>query len=43
MSVVVTLIDRGIPYNPLEKEDPDISLSAEERAAGGWGIYLIKK
>lgn len=35
--------DKGIPYNPLEKKDPDISLSAEERAIGGLGIYMVKQ
>ena len=35
--------DRGIPYNPLEKKDPDITLSAEERDIGGLGIYMVKK
>ena len=35
--------DRGIPYNPLEKEDPDITLSAEEREIGGLGIYIVKQ
>lgn len=35
--------DKGIPYNPLEKEDPDISLSAEERDIGGLGIYMVKQ
>lgn len=35
--------DRGMPYNPLEKEDPDISLSAEEREIGGLGIYMVKQ
>ena len=39
----ITLIDSGIPYNPLEKEDPDITLSAEERGIGGLGIYMTKK
>ena len=34
--------DRGIPYNPLEKEDPDITLSVEERQIGGLGIYMVK-
>ncbi len=34
--------DRGIPYNPLEKEDPDITLSAEERGIGGLGIFMVK-
>jgi len=35
--------DGGKPYNPLENEDPDIALSAEEREVGGLGIYLVKK
>jgi len=39
----ITFIDSGIPYNPLEKEDPDITLSADERAIGGLGIFLVKK
>lgn len=38
----MTLRDHGIPYNPLEHEDPDITLPAEERQIGGLGIYLIK-
>ena len=41
--VVITFIDNGIPYNPLAKEDPDITLSAEERPIGGLGIYMVKK
>ena len=42
---VVTIVfrDGGIPYNPLEKEDPDTTLSAEKRAIGGLGIFLVKK
>lgn len=35
--------DKGIPYNPLAKEDPDITLSAEERQIGGLGIFMVKK
>lgn len=42
-SVRLTFIDKGIPYNPLEKEDPDVTLSAEERQIGGLGIYMVKK
>ena len=34
--------DRGIPYNPLAKEDPDITLSAEKRGIGGLGIFMVK-
>ena len=39
----ITFIDKGIPYNPLEKEDPDITLSAQEREIGGLGILMTKK
>lgn len=35
--------DDGIPYNPLEKPDPDITEILEERKEGGLGIYLVKK
>ena len=41
--VSITLRDEGIKYNPLENEDPDISLSAEEREIGGLGILVVKK
>ncbi len=40
---VLTFVDSGIPYNPLEQSDPDISLSAEERKIGGLGIFMVKK
>ena len=35
--------DRGKPYNPLEKEDPDTTLSLEEKSIGGLGIFIVKK
>ena len=41
--IKITLIDGGMYYNPLEKEDPDVTLSAEERQIGGLGIYMVKK
>ena len=41
-AVVITFIDQGKPYNPLEKEDPDVTLSAAERKIGGLGIFLVK-
>ena len=41
--MVLTLTDSGKPYNPLEKEDPDITLSASERQIGGLGIFIVKK
>lgn len=40
---VLTLKDRGIPFDPLAKKDPDVTLSAEERQIGGLGIFLTKK
>ena len=43
IAVVITFLDRGVPYDPLKKEDPDITLSAEERAIGGLGIFMVKK
>ena len=39
----MTFKDRGVPYDPLQKEEPDISLSAEERQIGGLGIFIVKK
>ena len=41
--VSITFIDRGIPYNPLAKVDPDVTLTAEEREIGGLGIFMVKK
>ena len=39
----ITFRDSGIPYDPLAKDDPDITLSAEKRQIGGLGIFLVKK
>ncbi len=39
----ITFIDTGMEYDPLKKEDPDITLSAEERQIGGLGIFMVKK
>ena len=41
--LTVELRDAGVPFNPLEREDPDITLSAEEREVGGLGIFLCKQ
>ena len=43
LSVVITFIDNGVPYDPLAKDDPDTTLSADERKIGGLGIYMVKK
>lgn len=39
----VSFCDSGVPFNPLAKQDPDLTLNAEEREIGGLGIYLTKK
>lgn len=43
LSVVVSFIDHGAPYDPLARKDPDTGLSVEEREIGGLGIYMVKK
>ncbi len=43
MVATFTFIDQGVPYNPLAKPDPDITLSADERQIGGLGIYMVKE
>ena len=35
--------DNGIPYNPLDAKEPDITASAEDRSIGGLGIFMVKK
>lgn len=40
---VIVLADTGRPFNPLEREEPDISLPPEDRGVGGMGIFLAKK
>ena len=42
-SITIQFRDQGTPFNPLAKEDADISLSAEEREIGGLGIFMVKE
>lgn len=42
-SVHIVFKDKGVRYDPLAKDDPDVTLSAREREIGGLGIYLVKK
>ena len=41
--VEITFKDHGIPYNPLEKKDPTLSLPVEQKPIGGLGIFMVKK
>ena len=42
-NITFAMSDKGIPFDPLKKPDPDITLSAEERQIGGLGIFITKK
>ena len=41
-SISLCFQDQGRPYNPLAKEDPDTTLSAQEREIGGLGVFMVK-
>ena len=41
--LTVEFSDRGKPYDPLAKEDPDVTMTAKDETLGGMGIYLTKK
>ncbi|MPM75496.1 hypothetical protein SDC9_122489 [bioreactor metagenome] len=42
-SASIQFSDRGKPYDPFSRQDPDISLSAEDRAIGGLGVFMVKE
>lgn len=42
-AITISLIDWGVPFDPLQHEDPDISLLAEDRPIGGLGIFMVRK
>ena len=42
-AITIEFRDSGKPFNPLNKTDPDTTLSAEDRKIGGLGIYMAKK
>ena len=41
--VQLMFLDSGVPYDPLTRQDPDISAEIEERKEGGLGIFLVRK
>jgi len=42
-TLTIVITDRGAEYNPLLREDPDVTLPAEERPIGGLGVHFCKK
>ena len=43
LAAIVTFKDKGAPYNPLSRNDPNLALKLENREIGGLGIFLVKK
>jgi len=39
----ITFIDEGAPFNPLEKEEPDVEMEAMSENVGGLGIFMVKE
>ena len=42
-TITFRMSDQGAPFDPLQRPDPDITLSAEDREIGGLGIFITKK
>lgn len=40
--VCIVVSDGGKPFDPLKRDAPDISLSADEREIGGLGIHMVR-
>lgn len=41
-NVALVFVDDGVPYNPMEAEEPDIKAGVEERSIGGLGLFMVK-
>lgn len=41
--LTLTFMDSGVPYDPLQRPDPDLTLPIDERSIGGLGVFLVKK
>lgn len=42
-AVVVTFVDHGVPFDPLARRDPDMTLPLDQRGVGGLGIFMVKR
>ena len=43
VTVTITFMDHGVPYDPLARTDPDVTLPTEKREIGGLGVFLTKQ
>ncbi len=41
--IAFSIADSGIPFDPTQKGEPDLSLDAEDRPIGGLGIHLVRQ
>jgi anti-sigma regulatory factor (Ser/Thr protein kinase) len=39
----VEIVDDGVPFDPLEREEPDTTLPIDERPIGGLGVMLVTR
>ncbi len=40
-SLIASIADDGVPFNPLAEATPDTQLSIEDRQIGGLGIHIV--
>ena len=43
VTIAISFIDSGTPYDPLAKPDPNMKIPIKERKKGGLGIFMVKK
>ena len=41
-SLVIEVRDRGIPFNPVRKKNPDLAVKLRRGVPGGLGVYFFK-
>ena len=41
--ITITFTDSGIPFNPLDRPDPDITIPLMQREPGKMGLFMVKQ
>jgi anti-sigma regulatory factor (Ser/Thr protein kinase) len=41
--IAFSIADSGIPFDPTQKGEPNLTLDAEDRPIGGLGIHLVRQ
>jgi serine/threonine-protein kinase RsbW len=42
-ALMIEIRDTGVPFNPLERTEPDLQADLDERMIGGMGVFLVRK